>query len=392
LKILHVIPSVSKVHGGPSHALAMIERSLSAVGISVTTLTTDDDGPGRRLRLDARSRCIEGAARVYATKRIDFYKFAPGLVSWLLRHVQNFDVVHIHALFSFSSVAAASIAWKKGVPYVIRPLGTLSTYGMAQRRPWLKAASFKLIEARMLRHAAAIHFTSQSEWEEAKACGVYLRGVVIPLGVEGGGACGPIKLPFNVNGGQQIVLFLSRLDPKKNVEGLLRAFRIVRRLHENAVLVIAGDGPSEYVASLRALADEEGIADVTIWGGYVEGEYKRGLLSSAAIFVLPSFSENFGIAAVEAMLAGRPCIVSAGVAVADAIAEAGAGLVSGTDPSSIAGALDTLLGQTELRQKMGARGRELADREYSPLVMAQRLVELYSIVSQVDDRSFSDVS
>lgn len=393
MKVLHAIPSVSKVHGGPTNALTMMERSLSAIGVAVTTATTDDDGPGRRLSAASRPQRVNGAMRYYARKWSEFYKLAPGLLVWLLRHGREFDVIHIHALFSFSSVAAAFAARARGIPYVIRPLGTLNDYGVKYRRPFLKAVSFRLIESRILSHAAAVHFTSLDEWDEAKVLGVTLRGVVIPLGVDGAEASDTSKPPFEVKAGQKVVLFLSRLDPKKNVEGLLRAFASVRQRHGHAVLVIAGDGPAEYVRSLKALAEVEGIADATVWTGHVEGPQKWGTFAAADVFVLPSLSENFGIAAVEAMLAGRACVIGRGVAIADAIAGAGAGLVTEPDARSIAHALKGLLDEEALRREMGARGRELAEREFASSVMAKRLVELYSSIARpVEPRGRASLS
>lgn len=378
MKVLHVIPSVSRVHGGPTHALAMMERSLSAIGVQVTTLTTDDDGPGRRLSESSRPRNANGATRHYARKWTEFYKVAPTLFIWILRHGGAFDVVHIHALFSFSSLAAAIAARIRRVPYIVRPLGTLNRYGVQRRRPWIKAASFWLAESRILSGASAVHFTSEGEWAEAKALGVPMRGIVIPLGIDRAEQREPNTPPFKVEVGQKVVLFLSRLDPKKNIEGLIKAFRLVRQAHPSAVLVIAGDGPAEYVQSLQTLAKTEGVEDATIWIGHVEGERKWDAFAAADVFVLPSLSENFGIAAVEAMAAGLACIVGHGVAIAEAVAGARAGLATEPDPKSIAGALDELLAQDKLRQEMGARGRELAEREYSPMLMASRLHDLYA--------------
>lgn len=377
MKVLHVIPSVAKAHGGPTHALTTMERSLSALGIAVTTLTTDDDGRGRRLNSALQPRCVSGVTRHYARKWSEFYKISPGLLIWLLSHVQDFDVVHIHALFSFSSVAAAFAAQTRSVPYVIRPLGTLSEYGVKRRRPWLKAASFRLIESRILANAAAVHFTSQAEWDEATVLGVPLRGVVIPLGVDGAEVTRQNSPPFEVKPGQKVVLFLSRLDPKKNLEGLLRAFRMVRESHSSAILIIAGDGPAEYVRFIKSLADAEGIGEAIIWTGHVEGPQKWSAFAAADVFVLPSFSENFGIAAVEAMIARRACVIGCGVAIAQEIVGAGAGLATEPDPPSIANALKKLLREETLRHEMGARGRDLAEREYASSVMARRLVELY---------------
>ena len=182
MRLLHVIPSVSLVHGGPTEALILFEQSLSAAGISVTTVTTDDDGPGRRLKMHARPTDADGARRIYFRKWLDFYKTAPAILPWLWRHVRTYDVVHIHSLFSFTCVAAALIARWRRVPYVIRPLGTLSHYGITQRRRWLKWLSLAVLEGRILRHAAAVHFTSEVERDEAIRLNLPIRGCRYSLG------------------------------------------------------------------------------------------------------------------------------------------------------------------------------------------------------------------
>lgn len=381
MKVLHVIPSISLTQGGPSHAVAMMERTLSAVEVEVTTLTTDDDGPSRRLDVHSMPVRVNGAVRKYARKYSDFYKVAPGLLCWLALNVRKFDVVHVHALFSFSSLVAAFVARVMGVPYIVRPLGTLSEYGINNRRPWLKHVSFKVIESRILKNAAAVHFTSHSEWEEASKLGLPLKGVVIPLGVEVPPLKSVAEHSFSGQGTAKRVLFLSRLDPKKNLESLLNAFPKILALHPSARLVVAGDGRNEYLLFLKTLAVSVGIADSVTWVGHVDGEKKWELLGNAEVFVLPSFSENFGIAVVEALVAGLPCVVSRGVAVADRIVEAGAGLMTEYDSDSIADAVVTLLDDSELRLCMGTRGKQLAKSRYSAEAMALSLNELYALVS-----------
>ena len=149
LRVLHVIPSVSMRDGGPSRAIGIMERALSAAGVEVTTLTTDHDvelygGAGPPV-------AVNGAHRIYARKWLHPYKVAPGLVPHLMRAVQTHDVVHIHALFSFATTAAAWAARRAGVPYVVRPLGSLARYGLRERRQRLKRLSMALIEGPILR-------------------------------------------------------------------------------------------------------------------------------------------------------------------------------------------------------------------------------------------------
>lgn len=376
LRVLHVIPSVAACHGGPSRAIASMERALSPL-VEITTLTTDDDGPGLRIAAPLPPTGT-GARRVYLRKRLDFYKVTPGAISWLWSNVHAFDVVHIHALFSFISVTAALIARARGVPYIIRSLGTLSAYGMRVRRPLAKRITFSLLESRIIRHAATMHFTSDAERVEAEQLGVPMRSVVIPLGVDETTAGAEAS---SRNACTPTVLFLSRLDPVKNLESLIRAMALLEGRCAGVRLAVAGDGDARYVASLRELAGSLGLTDRIDWLGHVEGEAKAKAMAGADLYLLPSHSENFGIAAVEAMLAGLPCILSPGVAIAADAAIAGAVVVAGPEPASIVRALNALLIENGKLRQLGDRGREFARCEYSSDAMARKLIALYESVS-----------
>jgi glycosyltransferase involved in cell wall biosynthesis len=381
LKILHVIPSLAREHGGPTRALSLMEKELAALGITVDTVTTDDDGPKRRNGKPEGVPLTEnGVTRRYFGKRWDFYKFSPALGWWLLRHVRDYDVVHIHALFSFSSIAAAFAARRSGVPYVLRPLGTLARYGVTQRRPKLKRLSLSWLEGPALRRAAAVHFTSDDEMREATQTVGPMNGVVIPLGIESAKmADGSVmRARYPVFGAAPYLLFLSRLDPKKNVEGLLKAFAIVLFERPETRLLIAGDGEPTYVSNLKALAIEVGLGDKVVWAGHIEGDLKASAMAGAEVFVLPSFSENFGIAAAEALMAGLPCVLGQGVAIAQDVVLAGAGVAVAPDPDSIAAGLRDITADPKIRADMSARASALARDKYSVQTMGAMLVQLYS--------------
>jgi glycosyltransferase involved in cell wall biosynthesis len=125
------------------------------------------------------------------------------------------------------------------------------------------------------------------------------------------------------------------------------------------------------------LARSLGIAQQVVWLGHVEGLRKAAVFAAADAFVLPSFSENFGIAAVEALLAGLPCVLGQGVAIAKDVEAAGGGLVTPPEPVAIARALERLISDDALRRDMGANGRAFAERQYSTRVMAEQLIALY---------------
>ena len=388
IKVLQVIPSVCVADGGPSIAIRAIERALGAAGVACETATTDDDGPGRRLaRALGRPVPEEGAIRWYFRKNTERYKASWSFVAWVFREVRRFDVVHVHALFSFTSVAAAWAARRAGVPYVVRPLGVLNRYGMTQRRPLAKQLSFRLLEGPLLRGAAAVHFTSEAERDEALALGIRMNPAVIPLGVESarGGDAARFLAAHPESAGRARVLYLSRLDRKKNVEGLVKAMALLARSGASPMLLVAGSGDPAYREDLRALAVAEGVQNLILWLGHLTGDSKADALAAADMFVLPSFSENFGIAVAEALAAGLPCVVGRGVAISTAVAAAGAGLAVEPDAESIAAGLRTYLDSAEARRTAGVAAVALAQREFSVERMGQRLAALYeSILARRD--------
>src|SRR6185436_478853 len=147
LTVLHVIPSVSPAHGGPTAAMSLMSRSLVQAGVAVDVATTDDDGPGKRAAGPLVQRVeSDGYGTFFFPKQTEFYKVSLPLRSWLKQHVADYDLVHIHALFSYSSNCAARLAWRKKVPYIVRPLGVLNRWGIRHRRRGLKALSLRFIE------------------------------------------------------------------------------------------------------------------------------------------------------------------------------------------------------------------------------------------------------
>ena len=384
MKVLHVIPSVSPKHGGPSAALPAMARALIAQDVEVTIATTDDDGCGCRLPvpIGTLTNDADGAKRIHFRKSTEFYKVSLGLGRWLQRSVGEFDVVHVHALFSYASGAAARAAKAADVPYVVRPLGVLNRWGMENRRRMVKHWSLRFVEMPVLRGAAMIHYTANAERREAAAAHPEIAGmksIVIPLPVDLADveqATSPAAAD-GVGKGGPVILFLSRIDPKKGVELLLWAFQEVQREVAGAVLMLAGDGEREYIEGLKKEADRLGIGQSVVWAGFLAGEAKARALRGATVFVLPSYSENFGIAAAEALAAGVPSILSGNVAVADDAKAADAALVVPCEDGAIAAALRQLLGDEQLRERLAANGRKLVRDRFSSKAVGESLRELY---------------
>lgn len=345
---------------------------LASRGVEVTVASTAEGAPNDRLlsRTGVEVRLFECQTR--------FYKVSFPLARWIRRHAREFDVVHAHALFSFAPVAACTIAASKGVPYVVRPLGVLNRYGMQERRPLLKRISTNLVERRVLRRAAAVHFTTPDEAAQAALIVPNVKSIVIPHGIPAlpdEPDARTVEVPGDENGHR--ILFLGRLSPEKNLEALLDALTGVIQVVPELTLLVAGSGPAEYVAALRERARARDLEGHVAWLGHVQGDRKRSLLRAADVFVLPSHSENFGISAVEAMSAGLPVVLSEGVAIADSVVAAGAGVAVTPTSPSIAGVLLDLIQDEAKRSEMARRARALARDTYSVDTMCESLVSLY---------------
>jgi glycosyltransferase involved in cell wall biosynthesis len=385
MRILHVIPSVGPLRGGPSVTLRAMARGLSRAGCEVHVATTDDDGPGRLHVPHGVPLTDDGVTFWHFRRQTRFYQASWPLTRWLARHVGGYDLVHVHALFSYAALPAAWAARRAGIPYVVRPLGTLSRWGMAERHPRLKRLSLALVERRILRGAACVHYTSEAERLEAAELGIDGRSAVVPLGVALGRfdplpPRGWLEARAPHLAGRPVALFLSRLDRKKGLELLLEAVALAKARGTPLALVVAGTGDRGLEARLRGEAARLGIERDVVWAGFVTGEEQLAVLAAADLFVLPSHSENFGVSVVEAMACGLPVVVSDQVGIHREIAEAGAGLVVPCRADALAEALMRLGEDATLRCRIGQRARRLAGNEFSVERMVQGLIDLYSSV------------
>jgi len=316
-------------------------------------------------------------ARFFPVQLGASFKYSRPLAAWLKHNSRDFDVVHIHAVFNHASVAAAGACRTAGVPYIVRPLGTLDPWSMKQK-PVRKRVFWLVSGRKMLQQSAAVHYTAQAEKDATEK---YLRmnhGRVIPLGVEPGNDAQTNGLAewFPALAQQPYVLVLSRLDPKKALDVLIEAFVSLVRRPQFAGwrLVIAGDGPRESVAMLKEKAAN---SHRIMFTGWVEGERREALLRNASLLALPSRHENFGFCVMEAMARGVPVLLSPQVNLAREIEAAEAGWIVERD--ELTNGLAAALTDEGERGCRGKAARVFAQR-YSWKKTAADLIDLYNEV------------
>lgn len=378
MRVLHIIPSIGPQRGGMSRAALDMCRLLAAAGIDVTLATTDDDGPNGRLNVPLNQLKNEGYRTIYFSRQTRAYSISMPFLGWVNAHVHEFDVCHLHGVFSFASDLPAQAARRARVPYVITPHGILCNYGMTQRRSFLKRLFVKTLVGPNLQQASLVHFTTEMERRESSGWAAIRRSEIVPYCLDLQMATPRMTNPKAKQVDKTFkLLFLARIDPKKGLDLLFRALAQLQRDNVLISLTIAGSGEANYVATLKTLATELGIAAQIAWAGFADETRKQELFGEADAFVLSSYSENFGIAPVEAMAAGLPVIITDQAAVSGAMAAADAAIVTPCDVDALAAAIRQLRASPTMQALLSQVGVQLARDYFSSSATVARWLKIY---------------
>jgi glycosyltransferase involved in cell wall biosynthesis len=303
--------------------------------------------------------------------------WCPGMRTALRAGASSFDVMHLHSVFLWPTWAAARAAHSFGVPYVVSPRGMLGPDVIRRKSRLVKSAWIRLVERRTLRESAAVHVTSDLEGEEIRSLGLKLpRLCCVPNGVSSPANYAPLQRGPFAQLPRPYALFLSRISWKKGLDRLIKSWRWVPDL----TLVIAGNDEEDYLPQLRALAKSEGVAARLHFIGAVSDEHKWALYEGATMFILHSYSENFGNVVAEAMAVACPVVVTKEVGLASLVLESGAGAVADGEPVLLASAINELNSDEEKRRRYGLAGQRAVKAKLSWAAAAAQLAEVYGSV------------
>lgn len=383
LRILHIVPSYlpARRYGGTIFAVHGLCKALAKRGHEVHVFTTNVDGNADSNVPINRPIDVEGV-KVWYFPSMYFRRlyYSPLMQKALKERIKDFDLLHLHSIYLWPTWAAACAAKHTGVPYIVSPRGMLIRELIERKSRLLKSLWIRFIEKKTLEGAAAIHMTSELEAREAEVFNFRLRRVfVIPNGVD--------YKPLN---SQQItsevssniketlktkpfILFLGRINWKKGLDRLIPALSYVPDAH----LVIAGNDEDNYTGVLDQLARTHKVHNRISFIGPVYDQDKVALLKEAAVFVLPSYSENFGNTVLEAMAVGCPVVVTPEVGIAQVVKDAGAGLVVEGDPKILGESIAKLLADTSERQRMGKSGQKTVQEQFTWDVVAKQMENAY---------------
>ncbi|KAA6465381.1 glycosyltransferase [Acidobacteria bacterium AB60] len=384
LKILHIIASLSPAGGGPPEAVRQLVKAYLLVGAEIEVVCLDDPQA-------AYLKGIPVPVHALGQSYLGRYALSPRLLQWLHENAGRFDGIVVNGIWTFPGVAARLAARKVARPYGVFVHGALDpwfnkTYPLKHLKKWL----YWPIQHAVLHDAQAVFFTTESERDLARQSfkKSEWKSVVVPYGINDPEEQRPdrlaqteafLKLAPQLRG-RRYLLFLARIHEKKGCDLLLEAFARIASQAPDLDLVIAGPDQDGLQSKLKRIAAERRIAGRVHWPGFLGGDLKWGAIRMCEAFVLPSHQENFGIAVVEALAAGRPVLISDQVNIWQEIESDRAGLVK----------RDTLEGTEELLQEwlavpegergaMGIRARSTFLKRYTMTRAATAINEVFFV-------------
>jgi glycosyltransferase involved in cell wall biosynthesis len=302
------------------------------------------------------------------------------------------DLLHVHGLWMFTSIAARGWSANRRAPYLVSPHGMLDAWALKHSR-WKKRIVSVLYEVGHLRRAACLHALCAAEFEAMRAFGLRNPVCIIPNGVNPVNRRSTRRAQWRrtLPDEAKVLLYLGRLHPKKGLDNLLQAWSETNRIGGgkaalNWYLVIAGWDQGGHRAKLEAIAQQKGIRDTVCFVGQQFGVDKEATFLSSDAFILPSLSEGMPITVLEAWAHGLPVLMTPNCNLPEGFAKAAALRIDPT-PEGIAGQLHVLSAMSDdRRRELGVRGLELANTRFSWVRIAGQLASVYRWVSGVGPR------
>ncbi len=366
MKINHIVSSIDNSAGGPSRSVTQLIDAMlledHEICIELGSLRSEDP-------IISEFAKLNGKIKFYPIELIGYSE----LLNIDLKKSRAI-LFHGHGLWEFPVHQMAKVARKKETPYIITPRGMLEPWSLKQGRI-KKLIALKLFQYCDLKNAACLHATAPMEVESIRELGLKNPIAMIPNGIDLSDFQSepPIKLKH-----PKKILFLSRIHPKKGIENLIHAWRLIdEKITNNWIIEIIGNGESNYIQELQNQIAHGQMQEQIFIKNPVFGKDKINTFREASLFVLPTHSENFGIVIAEALASHTPVITTKGAPWEELESyNCGWWINIGVEPLKLAleKGIQTL--DSELLE-MGLNGRKLIEEKYSMESVAKNMIELY---------------
>ena len=362
MKVLHYVPSLAVRTGGVAAYLAVLSLELGKL-VDLHIATHD-----------------EGELEVETHKAV-IHRIPPGWLCYfsakgLLKKLRP-DVVHINGCWQPQLLFFQRAAQSLRIPVVLSPHGMLEPW-IVKRHYWTrKWPAIQLYQRGLVKHADYLHATAEKEKDNLLRLGWNTRIAVIPNAVN------IEELPLKDNWRtKRRIVFMSRLHVKKGIELLLEALSHLKPDLDGYEVIIAGEGEPDYVETLKKAAISLGLSEVVKFLGGVYGAEKVRLLQSADFFVLPTYSENFGIVVAEALACGTPVITTHGTPWKE-LEDFACGWYIPVGLGALEKHLQKAISAPEEDLKrMGLHGRKLVENKFTVQAVAQKFLGIYKTLAK----------
>ncbi|MDC3298642.1 glycosyltransferase [bacterium] len=362
IKVVHTIPSIEQKAAGPSYSVVRLCEMQNLSGIAATLCSVGSKHEISDVPFSKLFSLGLGPKRLAPS---------PEMRGWLFNaaYQRKVDLFHNHSLWMMPNVYPGMVAKETKVPLITSPRGTLSPWAMQSGSP-VKKLFWPLVQRRSIQQTTCFHATSTAEYEDIRRLGFQQPIAVIPNGID------IPELPSKVLREDRVLLFLGRIHPIKGLDILLPAWKVLQDQYPDWKLKIIGPDHRGYLRTVKKLASKLGLKR-TDFCAPVYGDAKTKAFSEADLFVLPSYSENFGVSIAESLALGTPALVTKGAPWEGLIKKNAGFWVESDYDNLLEGLRHAMSHDREYLKQIGINGRKWMESEYSWTQINEKMIKTY---------------
>jgi glycosyltransferase involved in cell wall biosynthesis len=387
--------------GGPIHSVSSLAETLVSNGHKVIVFTTDSNQDEKLDVVKNTPVIVDGVEvwyfetqNIFQKKIFKLFPYFSKSIGYLYSPIMKFhlneimpkiDFVHTHLPFIYPTYIASKIANLYNKPLYYHQRGVLSERALSYRS-YKKFIYLFLFEKTIIRNASCLIALTNYEFEIFKKYSHKNQQIsIIPNGVnvENFYTDKTLFKNYKIDETKTVILFLGRLHPSKGADLLLTAFIKAHTQNDNLRLIMAG--PDEYglVEDFRKEIIDNNFEDIVIFPGMVQGDEKKRLLARADLFVLPSLSEGFSMAILEALASSTPVLISPECNFNE-VESVNAGVVVLNNAEQISARIVELTSDLDKLKRMGNNGKDFVKRFYNWKTIADQLIALYNTQLRIE--------
>ena len=375
MRVCIFISTLDKKGGGPSRSVPILAKGLSQIGVEVLLLFIESEDMNLHILEESNVKTIALHSTI---KGSDLEKIL----------IENkIDIIHSQSIWLPIYNTICRIARKLDIPYIMTPRGALEPWCLRSVNIWKrykKKMAMWLYQKNDLQRASLLLATSDMEANNFRALGLSSPIAVIPNGIVMNEY--PCRGIDAINNVKKQAIFLSRIVPKKGVEYLLEAWKLLINDFQDWNLIIVGNGDAEYINKLNHIIYDTGLSDSVKILPPAFGNEKYKLYVESSLFVLPTNSENFGMVIAEALSCGVPVITTTGTPWSS-LEETHSGWWIELSVENLTATLKKAMNSTrEELFDMGQRGAVMVRNSYDYIQVAKRMSEAYNWILEKDKK------